>query len=72
MSVLCDSTRGWQWIGGSGGRVVVVVGQGGPAAARAPLVRGLLAEAMTCHTQPRSESEQQSVQARPDDVCYNA
>lgn len=72
MSVLCDSTRGRQWSGGSGGRVVVVVGQGVPAAARAPLVRALLAEAMTCHTQPRSRSNSNSgVHARPDDVCYN-
>ena len=52
----------------SGGRVVV--GQGGRAAARALLVRGLLAEAMTCHTQPRSRDNLR-VQARPDDVCYN-
>lgn len=78
MSVLCESTRGRQWSGGSGGRVVVVVvGQGVPAAAaaaRAPLVRvrALLAEAMTCHTQPRGRSNSNSgVHARPDDVCYN-
>ena len=64
VSVLCDSTRGWQWIGGSGGRVVVV-GQGVPAAARAPLVRALLAEAMTCHKQPRSRSSL-TVECRPD------
>jgi len=33
------------------------VGQGDPAAARAPLVRALRAEAMTCHKQPRSRSK---------------